>query len=79
MSDSDLRGGSPRLCRLRSASVEPCVTNIDYVLAHMRFIGSRKLSSFNGRRVGRYLTSPVVMYTKIVYVPPTDSLVCGIT
>jgi hypothetical protein len=32
-------------------------TSIDYVLAHMGFMGSCKLSSFDGRRVGRYLTS----------------------
>jgi hypothetical protein len=44
----DLRGGSPHLCRLRSASVGPCVRNIDYLLAHTRFMGSHKLSSFDG-------------------------------
>jgi hypothetical protein len=33
---------------------------------------SRKLSSVDGRWVGRYLTIPVLMYTEIVYVSPTD-------
>jgi hypothetical protein len=27
MSDSELQGGSPRLCRLRTASVVPCCNN----------------------------------------------------
>jgi hypothetical protein len=27
----------------------PIATNIDYVLTHMRFMGSRKLSSFDDR------------------------------
>jgi hypothetical protein len=36
---------------------DPVTTSIDYVLVHTRFLGSRKLSSFDGRRVGRYLTS----------------------
>jgi hypothetical protein len=35
----ELQGGSPRLCRLRPASVEPDEQSFDYVLAHMRFIG----------------------------------------
>jgi hypothetical protein len=42
-------GGSPRLCQLRTTSVEPCGTSIDYVLMHTRFMGSHKLSSFDGR------------------------------
>jgi hypothetical protein len=54
------------------------VSKFDYVLAHTRFMESRKLSSFDGHRVGRSLTSTVVMYTGIVYGPPMDSLVCGI-
>jgi hypothetical protein len=41
--------GSPRLCQLRTASVEPCGTTIYYVLVHTGFMGSRKLSSFDGR------------------------------
>jgi hypothetical protein len=41
-------GGNPHLCQLRTASVGPCGTNIDYILAHMRFMGFRKLSSFDG-------------------------------
>jgi hypothetical protein len=52
--------------------VRPCVISIDYVLGHTGFMGSRKLSSFNGHRVGRYPTIPAVMYTEIVYGPPTD-------
>jgi hypothetical protein len=42
-------GGSPRLCQLRTTSDEPCGTSIDYVLMHTRFMGSHKLSSFDGR------------------------------
>jgi hypothetical protein len=40
-------GGSPHLCRLRTNRLAP-VKKIDYVLAHMVFMGSRKLSSFGG-------------------------------
>jgi hypothetical protein len=61
------------LCRLRTASATPCKTNIDYVLTHTRFTRSRKLSSFDDRRVGRYLTSLAMMYTGIVYGTPTHS------
>jgi hypothetical protein len=49
------KGGTPRLCRLRTDRLAP-VNKIDYVLAHMRFMGSRKLSSFNGRWVGWHPT-----------------------
>jgi hypothetical protein len=49
-------GGSPRLCRLRTDRLA-LVNKIDYVLAHTRFMGSYKLSSFDGHRVGQYLTS----------------------
>jgi hypothetical protein len=42
------KGGSPRLCRLRIGRLA-MVNKIDYVLTHMRFMGSHKLSSFNGR------------------------------
>jgi hypothetical protein len=45
---SELRGGSPRLCQLRTDCLAP-MSNFDYVLAHMRNMGSRKLSSFIGR------------------------------
>jgi hypothetical protein len=31
ISDSELHGGIPRLCRLRILSVRPCGTSIDYV------------------------------------------------
>jgi hypothetical protein len=64
---------------VKATSVGPCVTSIDYVLAHTGFMGSCKLSSFDSHWVGWYLTSPVVMYTGIVYGPPMDSPVCGIT
>jgi hypothetical protein len=72
-----LRGGSPHLCRLRTNRLAP-VSKFDYVLTHTGLMGSCKLSSFDCHRVGRYLTSPIVIYTRIVYVPPTDSLECGI-
>jgi hypothetical protein len=49
-------GGSPRLCRLRAASVGPLATSIDYLLTHMGYMGPRKSNSFDGHRVGRYLT-----------------------
>jgi hypothetical protein len=78
MSDSELLGGSPRLCQLRTTSVGPCGTSTDYVLTHTEFMGSHKLSNFDSRRVGRSLTSPAVMYTEIVYGPPTNSSACGI-
>jgi hypothetical protein len=44
---SELRGGSPLLCRLSSTSVGPGGTSINYVPAHMGFMGSHKLSSFD--------------------------------
>jgi hypothetical protein len=75
----ELRGGSPRLCQLRTSSVGPCVTSIDYVMAHTGFMGSLKFSSFDGRQVGRYITSPAVIYKWMVYGPPTNSPVYGIT
>jgi hypothetical protein len=40
-------GCGPHLCRLRTDRLAP-VNKIDYVLAHMGFMGSRKLSSFDG-------------------------------
>jgi hypothetical protein len=49
---SELRGGSPCLCRLRTVSVRTCVVSIDYVLAHMRFMSPHKLSSFDCPQVG---------------------------
>jgi hypothetical protein len=45
-------GGSSCLCRLRTMSVGPLGTSIDYILAHMGFMGTHKLSSFDGHRVG---------------------------
>jgi hypothetical protein len=41
-------GGSPHLCRLRTDRLTP-MNKIDYVLTHIEFIVSRKLSSFDGR------------------------------
>jgi hypothetical protein len=38
----------PRLCRLRTDRLVP-VNKIDYVMAHTGFMGSHKLSSFDGR------------------------------
>jgi hypothetical protein len=46
-------GGSPRLCRLRTALVGPPTISIDYVLTHTGYMGPRKLSSFDSRRVER--------------------------
>jgi hypothetical protein len=69
---SELRRGSAGTCRLRTDRLA-LVSKFDYVLTHTGFIGSRKHSSFDGCLVGRYLTSPVVMYTGILYEPPTDS------
>jgi hypothetical protein len=62
ISDLELRSGSPYLCRLRTGR-PASVSKFDYVLMHTRFMGSRKLSSFDGHRVGRSLTSPIVIYT----------------
>jgi hypothetical protein len=39
ISDSELEGGSPHLCRLRTTSVGPCETSFDYVLTHVGFMG----------------------------------------
>jgi hypothetical protein len=49
-------GGSPYLCQLGPASVRSEWTSIDYVLVHKRFMGSRKLSSFDGDWVGWHPT-----------------------
>jgi hypothetical protein len=49
-------GGRPHLCWLRTASVEPWGISIIYVLAHTRFMGSWKISSFDGHWVGEYST-----------------------
>jgi hypothetical protein len=49
--------GSPRLCRLRTDRLA-WVNKIDYVLTHIGFMGSHKLSRFDGRQVGLYLTLP---------------------
>jgi hypothetical protein len=45
MSDSELRGGSPRTCQLKTDHLAP-VSKFDYVLAHVRFMRSRKPSNF---------------------------------
>jgi hypothetical protein len=42
MSDSELRGGIPRLCRLRTDRLTP-VSKFDYVLVHTRHMKSHKL------------------------------------
>jgi hypothetical protein len=42
------KGGNPRLCRLRTVSVGPPTTSIDYVLTHTGYMGPRKPSSFDG-------------------------------
>jgi hypothetical protein len=41
-------GGSPHLCRLRTASVGSPAISIDYVLMHMGYLGPCKPSSFDG-------------------------------
>jgi hypothetical protein len=69
---SELRVGSPCMSQLRT-DLLALVSKFDYVLAHTWFTRSCKLSSFDGCRVGRYLTSPTVMYTGIVYGTPMDS------
>jgi hypothetical protein len=46
------RSAGYRQCRLRTASVGPSRTSIDYVLTHTRFMWSHKLSSSSGHRVG---------------------------
>jgi hypothetical protein len=71
-------GGSPCLYRLRTDHLTS-MSKFDYVLMHTEHMESRKLSSFDGHRVGRLLTSPVVMYAGIVYGPPTESPVCCVT
>jgi hypothetical protein len=50
-------GGSPRLYQLRTDRLTPG-NKIDYVLVHTGFMGSHKLSSFDGHQVGWYLTLP---------------------
>jgi hypothetical protein len=45
--------GSPRLSQLRTDLLAP-VSKFDYVLAHSRFMGSHKLSSFVGCRDRSY-------------------------
>jgi hypothetical protein len=49
-------GGSPRLCRLRTASIGLRLADFDYVLTNMEFMGFCKLSNLDGHRVGRYPT-----------------------
>jgi hypothetical protein len=77
ISYSELRGGSLHPCWLRTDHLAQ-VSKFDYVLLHTGFMGSRKLSSFDGCQVGQSLTSSIVMYTGIVYRPPTNSQACGI-
>jgi hypothetical protein len=42
------KGGSPHLCQLRTDHLAPG-KKFDYALAHTGFMGSLKLSSFDGR------------------------------
>jgi hypothetical protein len=42
--------GESGLCRLRTDHLTP-VNKIDYVMVHTGFMGSHKLSSFDGHRV----------------------------
>jgi hypothetical protein len=69
MSDSELRAGSPRRCRLRTDRLAP-LSKFNYVLKHTTFMGFCKLSSFDGHRVKWSLTSPAMMYIGIVYGHP---------
>jgi hypothetical protein len=48
-------GGSPRPHQLRIDHLSP-VSKIDYVLMHIEFMGSHKLSNFDGHGVGRHPT-----------------------
>jgi hypothetical protein len=48
-------GGRPCLSWLRTDHLAP-VSKFDHVLAHTGFMVSRKLSSFDSHRVGRYPT-----------------------
>jgi hypothetical protein len=50
------QSSSPCLCQLRADRLAS-VNKIDYVLAHRGFMGSHKLSSFDGHWVRQYLTS----------------------
>jgi hypothetical protein len=61
-----------RLCQLRTDHLSP-VSKFDYVLAHIRFMGSSKLSSFEGHWIGWHNTTPSLMYTRIMYGPPIDA------
>jgi hypothetical protein len=56
-------GGSPHLCQLRTNRLAP-VNKIDYVLAHTRFMGSHKLSSFDGYVRGTH-GLPVEVFTRV--------------
>jgi hypothetical protein len=48
---------APTCVNLVPCWLGPVATSIDYVVAHMGFMGSHKFSSFDGHRVGLYLTS----------------------
>jgi hypothetical protein len=51
MSNLELRGGSPRPSQLRSHRLAS-MNKFDYVIAHMGFKVSCKLTSFDGHRIG---------------------------
>jgi hypothetical protein len=70
----ELQGGSPRLCRLRPASVGSEWASIWNVLKHTGHMESPILCIFVCRRVGRYLTSlhgASWVYNGIVFGPPS--------
>jgi hypothetical protein len=48
MSDSELQGGSPRLCRLRTDRLAS-VNKIEFVLTHTGYMEPCKLSTYGGR------------------------------
>jgi hypothetical protein len=70
MSDSELQGGSPRLCRLRTDRLAP-VNKIELCTDAYGFMGSRKLSSLTVVE----LDDTLPRFTDdigIVFGPPTD-------
>jgi membrane-bound acyltransferase YfiQ involved in biofilm formation len=66
-------------CFIKNPSTWSWLTTHHFIMgvlqpAHTWFMGSHKLSSFDYLWVGWYLTSPMVMYIRIVYEPPMDRL-----
>jgi hypothetical protein len=64
-------GGSTHLSRLRTDRLA-LVSKLNYVLTHMRFTGSHKLSTFDGHRVGWYPTILTECTWDTMW-PPTDA------